>query len=102
MVDEPLASLDPGLQIELLERMKQYADERNHAIVAILHDINQAMHHFDRLILVKDGKMVGEHTSGVTAIPDLADLYQIQLDAIERDGLPPWVFPRASLGSNTL
>ena len=102
LVDEPLASLDPGLQIELLERMKQYADERNHAIVAILHDINQAMHHFDRLILVKDGKMVGEHTSGVTAIPDLADLYQIQLDAIERDGLPPWVFPRASLGSNTL
>ena len=102
LVDEPLASLDPGLQIELLERMKQYADARNHAIVAILHDINQAMHHFDRLILVKDGKMVGEHTSGVTAIPDLADLYQIQLDAIERDGLPPWVFPRASLGSNTL
>jgi iron complex transport system ATP-binding protein len=102
LVDEPLASLDPGLQIELLERMKRYADARNHAIVAILHDINQAMHHFDRLILVKDGKMVGDHTSGVTAIPDLADLYQIQLDAIERDGLPPWVFPRASLGLNTL
>jgi iron complex transport system ATP-binding protein len=102
LVDEPLASLDPGLQIELLESMKRYADARNHAIVAILHDINQAMHHFDRLILVKDGKMVGDHTSGVTAIPDLADLYQIQLDALERDGLPPWVFPRASLRLNTL
>jgi iron complex transport system ATP-binding protein len=102
LVDEPLASLDPGLQIELLESMKRYADERNHAIVAILHDINQAMHHFDRLILVKDGKMVGDHASGMTAIPDLADLYQIQLDAIERDGLPPWVFPRTSLRQNTL
>jgi ABC-type cobalamin/Fe3+-siderophores transport system ATPase subunit len=56
LVDEPLASLDPGLQIELLESMKQYADARNHAIVAILHDINQAMHHFDRLILVKEGQ----------------------------------------------
>ena len=102
LVDEPLASLDPGLQIELLESMRQYADERNHAIVAILHDINQAMHHFDRLILVKDGKVVGDHASGLTAIPDLADLYQIQLDAIERDNLPPWVFPRASLRLNTL
>ena len=102
LVDEPLASLDPGLQIELLESMRRYADDRNHAIVAILHDINQAMHHFDRLILVKDGKMVGDHASGLTAIPDLADLYQIQLDAIERDGLPPWVFPRASLRLNTL
>jgi iron complex transport system ATP-binding protein len=102
LVDEPLASLDPGLQIELLESMKQYADERNHAIVAILHDINQAMHHFDRLILVQDGKMTGDHVSGMGAIPALADLYQIRLDVIERDGSPPWVFPRASLGLNTL
>jgi len=102
LVDEPLASLDPGLQIELLERMKQYADERNHAIVAILHDINQAMHHFDRLILVKDGNLVGDHASGMGAISDLADLYQIRLDVIERDGLPPWVLPRASLRLNTL
>jgi iron complex transport system ATP-binding protein len=102
LMDEPLASLDPGLQIELLESMKQYADARNHAIVAILHDINQAMHHFDRLILVKDGNLVGDHSSGMGAISDLADLYQIQLDAIERDGLPLWVFPRTSLRLNTL
>ena len=102
LVDEPLASLDPGLQIELLESMKQYADERNHAIVAILHDINQAMHHFDRLILVKEGKIVGDHATGMGAISDLADLYQIRLDVIERDGSPPLVFPRASLGPNTL
>lgn len=102
LVDEPLASLDPGLQIELLESMKQYADARNHAIVAILHDINQAMHHFDRLILVKEGKIVGDHVAGMGAISDLAALYQIQLDVIEPDGLPPWVFPRASLGLNTL
>jgi iron complex transport system ATP-binding protein len=102
LVDEPLASLDPGLQIALLESMRRFADDRNHAIVAILHDINQAMHHFDRLILVKAGKMVGDHASGMAAIPDLADLYQIQLDVIERDGLPPWVFPRTSLKLNTL
>jgi iron complex transport system ATP-binding protein len=102
LVDEPLASLDPGLQIELLESIKRYADERNHAIVAILHDINQAMHHFDRMILVKDGNLVGDHPSGIGAISDLADLYQIQLDVIERDSSPPLVFPRASRGPNTL
>jgi iron complex transport system ATP-binding protein len=102
LVDEPLASLDPGLQIELLESMKQYADARNHAIVAILHDINQAMHHFDRLIFVKEGKIVGDHAAGMGAMSDLAALYQIQLDVIERESSPPWVFPRASLGLNTL
>jgi iron complex transport system ATP-binding protein len=102
LVDEPLASLDPGLQIELLESMRQYADARNHAIVAILHDINQAMQHFDRLILVKEGKIVGDHATGMGAILDLAALYQIQLDVIEREGSPPWVFQRASLDLNTI
>ena len=98
LVDEPLASLDPGLQITLLESMRQFADERHHAIVAILHDINQAMHHFERLILVRQGNLVGDHASGVSAISDLAALYQIQVDVIERDGMPPLVFPTASLG----
>jgi iron complex transport system ATP-binding protein len=102
LVDEPLASLDPGLQIELLASMKRYADARNHAIVAILHDINQAMHHFDRLILVKEGNLVGDHVPGIGAVSDLAALYRIKLDVIERDGSPPLVFPRASLGQNTL
>jgi iron complex transport system ATP-binding protein len=102
LVDEPLASLDPGLQIALLESIRRYADDRNHAIVAILHDINQAMHHFDRLILVKDGNMIGDRASEMAAIPDLANLYQIELEAIERHGLPPLVFPRASLAFNTL
>lgn len=102
LVDEPLASLDPGLQIELLESMKRYADERNHAIVAILHDINQAMHHFDRLFLVKEGNVIADHASGMDAIADLADLYQIQLDVIEREGSPPLIFPRASPRLNTL
>jgi len=60
------------------------------------------MLHFDRLILVKEGSLVGDHPSGVGAISDLAALYQIQLDVIERDGLPPLVFPRASREPNTL
>lgn len=95
LVDEPLASLDPGLQMELLSSMKQFASTRNHAMVAILHDINQAMQHFDRLILVKEAKIVGDHVAGMGAIADLADLYHIRLDVVRMDGRIPLVFPRA-------
>jgi len=95
LVDEPLASLDPGLQIELLSSMKQYAFNRNHALVAILHDINQAMQNFERLFLVKDGKMMGDIPSGVQAVPDLEGLYGVRLDMVNIAGLPPLVFPRA-------
>lgn len=95
LVDEPLASLDPGLQIELLEGMKQYAFDRNHAIVAILHDMNQALHHFDRLILVKEGKIVGDFPSGSQMIPALQSLYDIHLDIFSSPSAPSCVFPRA-------
>lgn len=95
LVDEPLASLDPGLQIELLESMREYALSRNHAIVAILHDINQAMQYFDRLILVKEGKMVGDLSPGPEAISALEYLYDIQLDVLSSKSASEYVFPRA-------
>jgi iron complex transport system ATP-binding protein len=96
LVDEPLASLDPGLQIGLLESMRQYALDRNHAIVAILHDMNQALHHFDRLILVKEGKMVGDVSSGPHAIIALEQLYGIDLDIFSSKSGKDCVFPKAS------
>jgi len=94
LVDEPLASLDPGLQIELLESIRRYAFDRNHAIVAILHDINQALQHFDRLILVKEGKIVGDLPSGLQAIPALESLYDILLDVFSSKSAAECVFPR--------
>jgi iron complex transport system ATP-binding protein len=95
LVDEPLASLDPGLQIGLLESMRQYAFDRNHAIVAILHDINQAMQYFDRLILVKEGKMVGDLSPGPESISALEDLYDIQFDILSATSGANFFFPRA-------
>jgi iron complex transport system ATP-binding protein len=42
--------------------------------------MNQALHHFDRLILVKEGKIVGDMPSGSHAIIALEHLYGIALD----------------------
>ena len=75
--------------------MRQYAFDRNHAIVAILHDINQAMQYFDRLILVKEGKMVGDLSPGPEAISALEDLYDIQFDILSATSGTNFFFPRA-------
>ena len=53
------------------------------------------MQNFERLILVKDGKMMGDIPSGVQAVPDLEGLYGVRLDMVNIAGLPPLVFPRA-------
>ncbi len=87
LVDEPLAALDPGLQFDLLDSMDAYATARNHALVAILHDINQAMLGFDRLLLVKDGKLVADLPCTREAVPALESLYGISLSCVtDRQG----------------
>ncbi|SNX28143.1 iron complex transport system ATP-binding protein [Polynucleobacter meluiroseus] len=96
-VDEPLASLDPGLQIDIMAGMQQFAKERGHAIVAILHDINQALQHFDRLILVKEGSVVGDYPTGYDVVPPIEKLYDIKLDVVDICSVTPLVFPKAKI-----
>ncbi len=79
LVDEPLSALDPGLQLDLLDSLDGYATQRGHAVVAILHDINQAMLGFERLWLVADGKLMHDLACSVAAVPALEALYGIKL-----------------------
>lgn len=86
LVDEPLAALDPGLQFELLGALIRYANERAHALVAVLHDVNQALSHFDRLWLVNEGRLVADIPSGRAAVPHLSTLFGIEFECIGRPG----------------
>lgn len=111
MMDEPLAALDPGLQGELLDSMQSYAEARGHALLAILHDINQALHAFDRLLLVNNGQLEKQVTADLHALPALQSLYGIQLGSLmtpdgqavvyrqKNPGLPPRVHKHNRLNS---
>lgn len=79
LVDEPLSALDPGLQFDLLDSLDAYAAERDHAVVAILHDINHAVLGFDRLWLVANGELVQDLACSAAAVPALEALYGISL-----------------------
>lgn len=79
LVDEPLAALDPGLQFELLDTLEQCTRQRGHALVAVLHDINQALAHFDRLWLLSEGCLVADVCADRQALPLLEALYGIEL-----------------------
>lgn len=79
LVDEPLAALDPGLQFSLMEAIYTFAAQRGHAMLAILHDINQALQGFERLIFIKNGEMNGDYASQQVTIPLLEALYDVSL-----------------------
>ena len=85
LVDEPLAALDPGLQFELMDAMRDFARRRGHALVAVLHDLNQALGGFQRLWLVQSGRLVADLASGRAALPALEHLFGIALRGIDTD-----------------
>lgn len=86
LVDEPLSALDPGLQFELMDALQRFAAERGHALVAVLHDINQALADFDRLWLVEDGALVDDIAADARALTALERLYGIALEPVATPG----------------
>jgi iron complex transport system ATP-binding protein len=84
-MDEPLAALDPGLQFELMDALRDFAQARRHALVAVLHDLNQALASFERLWLVQDGRLVADLPADRAAVRSLERLFGIRLRCIDSD-----------------
>jgi iron complex transport system ATP-binding protein len=57
VVDEPLASLDPGHQIDVMELLAREA-RGGALVIAVLHDLTMAARYCDRLMLMDGGKLV--------------------------------------------
>ena len=61
MLDEPTSALDLSHQESTLEIATQYAQERNYAVLVVLHDLNLAAAWADRIVFLKQGLL---HTEG--------------------------------------
>jgi iron complex transport system ATP-binding protein len=102
LVDEPLAALDPGLQFELMDALIHYAEMRRHALVAVLHDLNQALGNFDRLWLVQSGQLIADLPCGKDALSPLERLFGIRLRAVEDEHGRLAVLTRRASETDTL
>ena len=85
LVDEPVAALDPGLSVSLMVAMSDFAAARGHALVAVLHDLNLALNHFDRLWLLKAGRMLADCDALPSTLPLLEQLYDTRLRLLADD-----------------
>lgn len=60
LLDEPLNNLDMYFARELMRSLRRIADENGKTIVIVLHDINQASAHADRIVAMKSGRIVAD------------------------------------------
>lgn len=89
LVDEPLAMLDAGLQAALLAALADFCARRGHALVATMHHLDHALSGFERLWLMREGRVIADRRAERAVVPMLADLFQWPLRVVddeEHDG----------------
>ena len=90
--DEPLASLDPGHQIDVLELLAREA-QAGRMVVAVLHDLTMAARYCDRLLLLNGGRLVADGKPLDVLTPErLRSVYGITA-RIEDAGGWPFIVP---------
>jgi iron complex transport system ATP-binding protein len=55
LLDEPTLHLDIGAQVELLERLRQLAEENKYAVVVVTHELALAAEFADQIVLLHHG-----------------------------------------------
>jgi iron complex transport system ATP-binding protein len=80
LADEPLASLDPAHQLDLLARLRGVA-QAGGGVVLVLHDLHLAARIADDAILLRDGRVIAAGPArDVLTAPLIADAYGVSVE----------------------
>jgi iron complex transport system ATP-binding protein len=81
LLDEPTTFLDLRYQIEILDLMRELADDHGVAVGVVLHDLNQAAAVADRIALLDQGRVRATGTpTEVLEADALSDTYGIRIE----------------------
>lgn len=81
LLDEPTTYLDLRYQIELLDLVRDLADDHGTAVGVVLHDLDQAAALADRITLLEAGRIVAEGRPEDVLTPErLTAVYGIRID----------------------
>jgi iron complex transport system ATP-binding protein len=80
LLDEPIAALDVGHQIEVLGLLRQLSETHRVASVVVIHEINMAARFCDRIIALRQGRLVADATPDELLTPDRLDaIYNVPM-----------------------
>jgi iron complex transport system ATP-binding protein len=71
LLDEPTLHLDITHQVEILELVRGLNRKQGLTVVAAMHDLNLASLYFDRLVLLKEGRVIADGTPSEVITEDM-------------------------------
>ncbi|MEM9037793.1 MAG: ATP-binding cassette domain-containing protein [Actinomycetota bacterium] len=89
LLDEPLNNLDLQQADRTTRQIRRLADDFDKTVVVVLHDVNIAAHHAERLVALRAGRVVLDGQPHEVINPDgLRVLYDLDLPVTEIDDRP--------------
>jgi iron complex transport system ATP-binding protein len=100
LLDEPTASLDLGYQLEVLAVLRRLHRERRPGIVVSIHDLNLAAALCNRLVLLREGRVLADGPTREVLTPaHVRELYGVDVEVIPHEAAGhPVVVPLARVG----
>lgn len=87
LFDEPLNNLDIHHAVSMMRLFRRMGDQPGKTIVIVLHDLNVAATYADRIIVMREGRVVGDGApSEVVNRRLLSDVFRVEGDVIDVGG----------------
>ncbi len=99
LLDEPTTHLDIRFQMQFLDVLLQQAWGKGVAVIIAMHDLNQALHFCDEVLLLNQGRVYAsgkpEH---VLSAENLSAVYQYPIKVkYSHESMPLFIYPRLDL-----
>ena len=80
LLDEPLNNLDMKHSVQIMKILRRLVDELGKTVVIVLHDINFASVYSDRIVALKDGRVVKDGpTEEIINSDALKEIYDMDI-----------------------
>lgn len=87
LLDEPLNNLDMKHSVQIMKILRKLVDELGKTVIIVLHDINFASVYSDRIVALKDGRLVKDGpTHEIINSEALREVYDMHIPVQEQDG----------------
>ncbi len=78
LADEPIASLDPGRSLEVMDLLRRLSDESGMTLVVSLHALAYARSHCQRIVGMRAGRIVFDAATPAVTEAMVASLYRLE------------------------
>jgi iron complex transport system ATP-binding protein len=87
LLDEPLNNLDMKHSVQIMKILRRLVDEMGKTVIVVLHDINFASVYSDRIVALKNGKLVKDGpTQEIIRTDSLREIYDMEIPVQVQDG----------------